>query len=599
MMGRSKLSYGTLWKLSGTQYAIIIFLANISSPVEDPMSHIEYLDGNTLEVESCLLRHFCRNLRQPSQNHGALYIGALGFEKTPVRYFIRFLHGHEQPQSTWINDLNARAKVDLAMLAFHFAVHALQALLIESLARFLLDEGNCPNHAMLLHVWALSGAKDPLRRLFLASLYLHTIVLRSRFQIINPQSRLEIQDFGKGMWLDDFRRLLEPNMNYKQLNEVSSLRRWEDAWSPTITTTQSLWNRIATAVKTARDQEVLDDDDILFFVDPSGKSTLQARLCTVADHHYLLHNADEPMSMPAGLAVVLDDSEPDVEVSKSTKRKHRDVEPGTTEPAETSPIKRPRLSRTIDDKLDVQCSDGAVVVVRSVLAAVSEEAEKLLEKQPAIGKLSFSRVTKKEIIHFVDWTYNLKELERCVVTRVGFNAGTIINLLITAEQLGSPTRQSRLYALLTTELKKFSVGIPLAARVFELTKKDSKLRTLVAENLHWRMLKHGTNADGIFYTHYEAFETTCDDLHAALMKFEKVWGPKMQAAAEEATTAGKQKGKAVEGEKKRKVKVEEEEGGSVKVEDGEELAEEAEMAWARGHPCYGMAYGSDDFMVDC
>jgi hypothetical protein len=121
----------------------------------------------------------------------------------------------------------------------------------------------------------------------------------------------------------------------------------------------------------------------------------------------------------------------------------------------------------------------------------------------------------------------------------------------------------------------------------------------VAENLHWRMLKHGKNADGIFYTHYEAFETTCDDLHAALMKFEKVWGPKMQAAAEEATTAGKQKGKAVEGEKKRKVKVEEEEGGSVKVEDGEELAEEAEMAWARGHPCYGMAYGSDDFMVDC
>lgn len=499
---------------------------------------------------------------------------------------------------------------------------------MDDLARFLLDDGNCPNYWMMLYVWNLSHPEDPLRRLLLASFYIQIIVIGTDFKIWNPDRRLKMHDYGKGMWLDELHRLLESNLDYDKFagaedDFIPHARRalWYKAWKTEIMGEKSHWAPVLGIVRDARERGCFEETGLFFFVNPCGDADLSTRLQTLADQRYLIYDQNESMDLPVcfdeDYASKFDhanvprgeyndhgmnarDRDNSIlafaEDQSSVKRKYSELDQASDEIISLFPIKRSRLHRPKTSDIVIQCKDGAKHrILRTEFVHLSRAAQRCVEKRPRNPKLSFPHVTQGQLEFFIAATEDLNRFEKLVGTgKAKVSMLALLHLIITTEELDSPTVESRLLPLLRMRFKTITMNVRIAEFAFENTKRaESKLRTFVAECLHWVMMNKGLMSLGQIYTICHATSKLGAAMAEKLLKLHEVWDEKRLGSQAEPEAAVAKFGVAEQAAVCEKGKVKSLEGadnGVGMVEKQQQYPAEGGLGWDSEHSCYGMAW---------
>jgi hypothetical protein len=500
-----------------------------------------------------------------------LYIVADLFDKTSIRALASFLQGNECISLDWVSELSPVAAVDLAMLAAHFRIASLQFVLVQYLKTYLIDDGHWPNHPTLIHVWALSLPEDPIRRLMLASFFIHVVILEQPFHSAAPDQCWHEYDHEEGLWLASLKELLDGVWNYEMRKSYDDYLH-DQLWKPE----GNLYPLLSTLHDMAKAGH-FDQSLILRF----SENTLEKGLIPclndlVAEKLLPLYN-EEPMfyPVPGEDNTEQDESDNDAENTQAgpastLKRKH-DAEHDDSFAEDDRAHKLPRVK---DDEKTIMvfCKGGNKLDVNRVkLRSVSSFANNRLLSNPQAHSFDLDVV---EVLHLKDFLAIDPEgdsMEKSIEQRSPAMLRTILTRTMTAEHLGSGDLESRLLNILQQMLKAKTMNVAIAQFVYEGTRDGkSRLRKLVAKTLHWVAYKAGWVTDNDFFRLCFDAGTGLTNLYADLQAINESWKKRKTAKELEIERA-----EELEKEKEKESEDAEKEVGEVE-ESEEETEKETE-----------------------
>ena len=266
-------------------------------------------------IQTSLLRHFSLYVADMSTSDEELDVHLPGFTERVVRLLVKFLQGQLDLSFEWLEKLELVAKADMEMLAFHLDIPVLQCAAIDCLHRALIGNGQCPNSATMIHIWAVSEPCDPMRRLALASFYLNVIILGGTFALPGGGNQLQLFDYGEDMWLSDLHEMLEA---YSSLDKVQNRDEWRSfngLLDPRFVEEKGRLAFVIGQYRWFRAKGRFQDDSLFRFLDDSA--SLKQRVEALSNQSYTIADLSEPVDMPTLLDEDL--SSPSEDVSTPTR----------------------------------------------------------------------------------------------------------------------------------------------------------------------------------------------------------------------------------------------------------------------------------------
>ena len=448
---------------------------------------------------------------------------------------VSFLKGEKGVSFRWLDDLGLPLRVDLAMLSFHLGILPLKCATLESLHRALIDNGNWPNWAMLIHVWAVSDPTDPTRRLMLSSLYLNVVVLGGTLKLPGKGREPDVHDYEEDMWLSDLHEFIEPCLMVDQLEDPLVWRSFNEAWHPRFSKRKFRLDCPLERTRSLRESRLLRDNSFFKFTDTSA--SLRERIASFDSDIYIPDT--EFIDIPS-LLDIPEQHTTQISTLTSSKRKS-DAAP----PTSPRPSKAARLTADADQESDaiqepeataerelirIQCREDAIWVDRQSLISVSSVVEKQLTKFPALASLRFREIYSCDLQMLIEVAEDIDAVEEACKDDSPFTMRSMIGMIMAVEYLGNPNLEERLLAILKPMFTVITMDVLTCQWIFDNAPKDgSKLCDFAGECMHWVAMKNGEKGNAAWhnlcYRIGTALGSLFDRMEALQAEYGEMYGP--------------------------------------------------------------------------
>ena len=226
-------------------------------------------------------------------------IFAHGFGKKVIHQLVAFLQATFQYSPDWVDDLDSKIRIDLAMLGFHLKITALQGAALESLHLELIGNGHWASWGMLIHIWTVSDPQDPLRRLVLSAFYLNVFCFGAKLPLSDGKNYLLPCDSDKGKWFSDLRDMVEAHSSidaaHRDINSDQCL-----PWCHHSIRNSDEISKHVGCIRDLRSRNLLRDQAMFSFLDDSA--SIQHRFAALDKECYIIADLTRPIDTPSSLA---------------------------------------------------------------------------------------------------------------------------------------------------------------------------------------------------------------------------------------------------------------------------------------------------------
>ena len=417
-------------------------------------------------------------------------IFAYGFGKKVIRQLVSFLQGDFQYSPAWLDDLDSKSRVDLAMLGFHLEIPALQSAALESLHRELIGNGRWANWGMLIHIWTVSNPKDPLRRLMLSALYLNLVVFAGKMVFPHAKYRLLPCDSDKGMWFSDLRGMVEAHSSIDAAHRDIKSDKCVPWCHHSIRSSDEISKHVG-CIRDLSSRNLLQDQAMFSFPDVSA--SMKHRFAALDKECYIIADLTRPIDTPSALAD--EDDFSSAAASSPLKRKLDDEATTSPRPAKSA---RQQLKSTLPSKYDLiqvvhlELHHYTKRIGLAWLVRVSDVVENRVMRYPTLKKFKFHSIERRDFAAFREIAPALAEPELKSKIRPFSDIRSGLGIVAAAERLGCSLFEAEILELLKPIFKKTTMNFAIVKWVDQNTAGGSSgLRNFVGECLHWVLRKNG------------------------------------------------------------------------------------------------------------
>jgi hypothetical protein len=186
-------------------------------------------------------------------------------------------HGYRWETRNYIWDSVAGEElVDLVICASFLTDAGMHASLMTMLRHDFIERDRYPGRRMMVHIWSISEASDPIRKLVIDAIYLHFIAFElghARFLESSLFAIKEFQtlDYMQGCWLPEVMTNITAKVSLDKISDPELRRRIEQKPDKNLGTFKS-WLH---AVRLARREGCIKDDDFFHFIDETDETKRQ------------------------------------------------------------------------------------------------------------------------------------------------------------------------------------------------------------------------------------------------------------------------------------------------------------------------------------